>query len=558
MVSLLKFQLEVPGAPGRAKALENEDLLPVPSEKRTWNFTVYTVFWFSAVGTVANWNGIGSTLTYGLTVWDALLCNFFGYIIVGILMVINGRAGAVYHVGFPVVCRSSFGVYGAWWPVLNRSLSACVWNGVNTVTGGQCIYVLLHAIFPSIARVPNHMPASSGLTSIQMVCFFLFWLATGSALFLSIPRWKILIHAKLVAYVVASVAMLALALHNAGGVGTTLTEKPTVHGAARAWLICRFFFLATAGCATFVSNAADWQRNAAKPSDPVLGQVLGFPLSNFITSLFGAIVAASSKKVYGTLVWNPITYLDMILSDNYTPAIRAGAFFIALGFTYAALFSCVFENVLPAGNDIASLAPKYISVKRGFAICMIVTVVINPWYLLGSAGIFITFISSYQIFLFSIAGILMVDYYLVARGRMNLDKLYTADPSGPYYYKFGVNWRAIVAYIVGAAINFTGFLYNMKAVTVGTSVLRSYYFAYITSACGAGLTYYLLARFVPQASYLAAEGQGFREWTQDEVEVFAGGKRVIEDAPAEQGEHAEPVDVDDKYSGEEVKIVAAT
>ena len=46
-------------------------------------------------------------------------------------MVVNGRVGSVYHVGFPVYCRSSFGVYGAAWPVFNRALSACVWNGTS-------------------------------------------------------------------------------------------------------------------------------------------------------------------------------------------------------------------------------------------------------------------------------------------------------------------------------------------------------------------------------------------------------------------------------------------
>lgn len=89
---------------------------------------------------------------YGISVWDGILCNFFGYLLISFFMVLCGRAGAVYHVspkrhppgpctdilaqiGFPVFCRSSFGIYGAAWPVFNRALSACVWNGVNTVTG---------------------------------------------------------------------------------------------------------------------------------------------------------------------------------------------------------------------------------------------------------------------------------------------------------------------------------------------------------------------------------------------------------------------------------------
>ena len=63
---------------------------------------------------------------------------------------------------------------------------------------------------------------------------------------------------------------------------------------------------------------------------------------------------------------------------------------------------------------------------------MIITIAINPWFLLGSAGIFISFIASYQIFLFAIIGVLLVDYYLINKGRLDLEWLYTADKSGLY------------------------------------------------------------------------------------------------------------------------------
>jgi len=136
------------------------------------------------------------------------------------------------------------------------------------------------------------------------------------------------------------------------------------------------------------------------------------------------------------------------------------------------MFSCIFENVLPAGNDISSLLPKYLTIKRAFAICMAITILINPWYLLGGASIFISFLGSYQvgftpsalnisltsrqIFLFSIIGVLLVDYYIIAKGRLDLAWLYTADPSGPYHYTAGFNFRAFIAYLVGVAVNFAG------------------------------------------------------------------------------------------------------
>ncbi|EIW67149.1 hypothetical protein TREMEDRAFT_57660 [Tremella mesenterica DSM 1558] len=525
MVSFKLPKLEVGGSEGRERVLENDDLLPVPFENRTWGFWTFTIFWFSAVGTVANWLGGGSFLTYGISVWDGILCQFFGYLLISFFMVINGRAGSVYHISYPVYCRSSFGVYGAYWPILNRALSACVWNGVNTVTGGQCISILLHSIFPSFARIKNHMPSNSALTSADMIGFFIFWFLTAAACFVSIPKFPWLIKGKLVAYFLSSVGMLAMALHAAGGVGDTLTAKATVHGSTKAWLIVRFTLLAAAGCSTFASNAADWQRNATKPNDPIFGQVFGFPMSNFITTLIGMIVAASSTRVYPTLIWNPLTYLSNILRDNYDASHRAGAFFISLGFGYAALFSCIFENVLPGGNDIASLAPKYLTVKRAFGIVMIITVVINPWYLLGSASIFITFVSSYQIFLFSIAAILMCDYYFVSKGRLDLAWMYTADRRGPYWYNYGINWRAIVAYCVGAGVNFAGFLQAMGAVQKHDIALtHSYYFAFITTGVAAGGTYYLLVRLFPQPNYLLNKDIPFREWSQDEVEIYAAGK----------------------------------
>lgn len=235
------------------------------------------------------------------------------------------------------------------------------------------------------------------------------------------------------------------------------------------------------------------------------------------------IVAASSQNIYSEVVWNPLTYLSMILNDNYDAAHRAGAFFIGLGFAYSALFSCVFENVLPAGNDIASLAPKYLTIKRGFAICQVLTVAINPWFLLGSAGIFISFIASYQIFLFSIIGVCLVDYYVISKGRLDLSKLYTADKQGPYWYTYGINIRALIAYAIGAGINFAGFLHNMGVSSFGLGVQRSFYFAFITTGVAAGLSYYLMARFWPQPNYKINKGLKFEEWSQDRVETYAAG-----------------------------------
>jgi hypothetical protein len=162
-----------------------------------------------------------------------------------------------------------------WWTVCGELSNSSV--GVRALT---IQYIMLHAIFPSIATMPNLLPKSAGIDSANLICFFLFWGMTAAALAVPVRKWPVLINIKLVTYFVSCIGMLAMALVASKGVGDTLTRRGPAAGSERVWLIVRFTLLATASCATFVSNAADWQRNATKPRDPIFGQIFGFPMSN--------------------------------------------------------------------------------------------------------------------------------------------------------------------------------------------------------------------------------------------------------------------------------------
>jgi len=60
---------------------------------------------------------------------------------------------------------------------------------------------------------------------------------------------------------------------------------------------------------------------------------------------------------------------------------------------------------------------------------------------------------------------------------------------------------------------------------VKLSVRRSFYFAWITSLFGAAATYYLLARFVPQKSYIMNKDEKWGEWSQEKVEAWGQARR---------------------------------
>jgi hypothetical protein len=56
--------------------------------------------------------------------------------------------------------------------------SDCVLTGsgsIQTVTGGQCVNVLVNAMSPSFRNYPNSLPESADITSAAMICYFVYF-----------------------------------------------------------------------------------------------------------------------------------------------------------------------------------------------------------------------------------------------------------------------------------------------------------------------------------------------------------------------------------------------
>src|SRR5690606_16700321 len=122
-------------------------------------------------------------------------------------------------------------------------------------------------------------------------------------------------------------------------------------------------------------------------------------------------------------------------------------------------------NSVSAGTDMTALLPRFINIRRGGYICATVGLAMCPYNLLTDSNQFTTYLSAYSVFLSSIAGVMVCDYYFIRRGYLEIKELYDGRKTGPYYYTFGIHWRAYVAYIAGIMINVVGF-----AGAVGTEV----------------------------------------------------------------------------------------
>jgi NCS1 family nucleobase:cation symporter-1 len=107
----------------------SSDLLPTPIEKRTWLWYNYFNFYFSL--SMDNWT-LGSTMIgIGLSWWQAIIAIFVAQLISSIAMCINSRVGETYHIGYPIVCRAVFGVYGAYYYVAARAVLAVVYYSIK-------------------------------------------------------------------------------------------------------------------------------------------------------------------------------------------------------------------------------------------------------------------------------------------------------------------------------------------------------------------------------------------------------------------------------------------
>lgn len=172
-------------------------------------------------------------------------------------------------------------------------------------------------------------------------------------------------------------------------------------------------------------------------------------------------MSSSSNVIYGQPIWNPLDLLSNFL-EGADSTQRFGVFVISLAFALAQLGTNIAANSVSAGTDMAALFPRFLDIRRGSYVCATVGLAMCPWNLLSSSNQFITYLSAYSVFLSSIVGVMISDYYFVKHGYLQVKDLYSAKKTGPYFYFLGFNWRAYTAYIAGIIINVIGFAVRAK------------------------------------------------------------------------------------------------
>jgi NCS1 family nucleobase:cation symporter-1 len=428
-------------------------MAPVPREGRRWGMRDLAVLWISMSACVPTYMLASGMIDEGMNWWQAILTIFLGNLIVLVPMILNAHAGTKYGIPFPVYCRPSFGILGANVPALLRALVACGWFGIQTWIGGWAIYKILLEFIPSWNDL-EPMPWL-GINVAQFGCFMFFWAINMFVIFKGIESIRILLNFKAPLLITLGLALLAWAYYEAHGFGEML-GKPSAFdpGGPKAGQFWPFFFASlTANVgfwATLSLNIPDFSRYAYSQRDQALGQALGLPTTMALFSFIGIAVTGATAVIYGETIWDPV----VVLSKFKNPIVL-GVAMVAL--CIATLATNIAANVVSPANDFAHLAPRWVSFRVGGFITGLIGILMRPWKLVEDpTGYIFKWLVAYSALLGAVGGILVADYFVIRRTRLDLAGLYKKD--GPYWYIGGFNPLALVALVLGVAPCVPGFL----------------------------------------------------------------------------------------------------
>jgi NCS1 family nucleobase:cation symporter-1 len=420
-------------------SLYNEDLAPIPPERRTWGTYNYASLWVAMSVCIPTYMLASGLIAAGMSWKQAIGTILLGNLIVLVPMILNAHAGTKYGIPFPVYVRASFGVRGANVPAVLRALVACGWFGIQSWIGGQAIYSMLGVLWPSLA----------GHAGVSWACFLAFWFLNMLVIWRGIETIKFLEGIGAPFMLGVGLLLLWWITRKAGGLGPVLSTPSKFKTTAEFLHVFVPSLTAMVGFwATVALNIPDFTRYAKSQKAQMTGQALGLPTAMTLYSFIGVAVTSASVVIFGHAIWDPVA----LLGRFHEPVIASIALVALL---IATLNTNVAANVVSPSNDFSNLNPRFISFRTGGLLTGVIGILMMPWKLLANADRYINgWLVGYSGLLGPIAGIMIADYFVVRGRTLQLDALYRRG--GIYEYSRGFNYRALIALALGVCFALIG------------------------------------------------------------------------------------------------------
>lgn len=429
----------------------DESLKPKTEKERTVGSMSYMFMWIGDGVNLGNMT-LGASLivagTATLNLFQTFLAAAIAIGIISTFFALNDRLG--YRTGIPYVMqlRMSFGVKGSVISSLMRGIPAIVWYGFQSWIGGTALN--------EIAKI-----VTSGSFDNVAICFIAIQLVQ---IVLSLYGF----HAIKWVEILASVVIMLGLIYVFGILMTSHSDviaEKWVH-AEGTWGLPFFAFIMVflGNYAAIFLSAADYSREL---KTGISDTKRGFLYFSPIVAAYGFVLTIGAMLAAATGISNPVKAFAVVVDNPYiTVAVSA---FIVIG----AVAVNMVANIIPPTYVITLLTKlKY---KPAVVITGLLAFCSFPWVLVqdSSAEGLNTFILIYSAFLGPIVSILLVEYYILRKQKVNVSDLY--EENGQFA---GYNPCAIIAMLIGAGAAF-------MQVDLG----------WIIGVVAGGLSYILLMKF---------------------------------------------------------------
>ncbi len=433
-----------------ASPLYNHDLAPVRVKDRNWSTYNYAALWVSMAHCIPTYMLASGLMDKGMSWSQALWTIALGNTIVLIPILLNSHPGTRYGIPFPVFARAAYGTVGSNLPALLRALVACGWFGIQAWIGGAALNTFFASLWNLMGRPgawQGLLGSIGGYPTTQWISFLLFWglniliVYRGMDLLRRVENWA----APFV--LVMTAALVYWAIQAAHGLGPILSQPGRLSGGA-FWPVFFPSLTAMVGYwATLSLNMPDFTRFGRSQREQAFGQVVALPTTMTLFAGMGVVITSATAIIYGKAIWDPVVLVGQF---KHPLVVLVSMFTIVV----ATLSVNIAANVVSPANDFANAFPKWISFKTGGLITGLIGIVMMPWKLLESGDRYIGWLITLSGGMGTIAGVLIVDYWLVRNKRLQLEDLYLAD--GVYTYGSGWNPRAVIATLFGCALAWGG------------------------------------------------------------------------------------------------------
>ena len=399
-------------------------ILPVQRRHRSIGTLGFTWIWIGIAFMIATFQ-LGATGVAGLPLPQVVAIILLANIVLALLMTLTADIGTEHGLSFAVYLRAPFGVHGTHIPSLFRGLVAAIWFGIQTYLGALALSGIVEyltgfdnwALWYVIFAVVQIINTALGIKAVE----FLSSIAAPAIIAISV--WMYL-------------TLDVLAVTKGVNIWTFVGDKQLT--------IITLFLANVAFWSTLAIDIPNITRHVRTPVNArgflsrnrhiFLAQLVALPL----TQTWIAVIGAASFIAAGD--WNPINVIQA-QSTGLSLVVLMVLVVLAQWSTNTA------ANLIPAALTFVNAGAPRVRYPTAVVIAGVIGTLSMPWAILDNL---FAFLFSYGSFLSAIGGIMVADYYLIRRRRLNVPQLY--ELQGQFHYWRGFNPAGLLAWAAASVL----------------------------------------------------------------------------------------------------------